>query len=60
MNAKIEEIYSHWDAIDEEEKRHIFNAFKLKYNGCYKRRDLLNFLELRLMAECDLVSADRG
>lgn len=47
--SRKEYIFSRWDAIDENVKRMIFNEFKLRHNGCYTEKDLLNFLEKKIL-----------
>ncbi len=47
--TKKETIFSDWDATDEEIKQLIFDEFKIKHKGCYTEKDLLNFLEKKLL-----------
>jgi len=49
-------ILSRWDAIDENLKRLLFNEFKFKHNGCYTERDLLNFLEKKLLGSLQKIA----
>ncbi len=47
--TRRERIFLRWDATDSHTQRMIFNEFKMKHQGCYSQRDLLNFLEKKLM-----------
>ncbi len=47
--TRQEHIFSHWDSTEEKVQQTIFDEFKSKYQGCYTQRDLMNFLEQKLL-----------
>ncbi len=47
--TRKDRIISLWETTDDDTQRFIFNEFKTKHRRCYTERDLLNFLELKLM-----------
>lgn len=51
--TRKERIFSHWDNTDVNVQRTIFNEFKIKHKGCYTRKDLMNFLEQKLLGRPD-------
>lgn len=50
-------ILACWDRADENLKHLIFNEFKSRHKGCYTERDLLNFLEKKLLKSKDTMAA---
>jgi hypothetical protein len=50
-------ILARWDAADDNLQRVIFNEFKFRHKGCYTERDLLNFLEKKLLGSQDKMAS---
>ncbi|GEM_PF-4435218 len=48
-------IFSRWNSTDEDLKQVIFNEFRLQHRGCYTAKDLLNFLEKKLLKTSEQV-----
>ena len=48
-------IFSRWDSTDDGLKQVIFNEFRMHHRGCYTAKDLLDFLEKKLLKASEQV-----